>query len=66
MCMLVALGHPLDVSTEELIGKEQHLAVLRHARHDLNRIGRRAAEVGLCLHLGTRVDVGDDDGTGVL
>ena len=34
--------------------------------HDLDRVRRGAADVGLRLHLGGGVDVGDDDGAGVL
>ena len=66
MCMFVAAGDPLDVRAEELVGQEQHLAVGRDRLDDLDGVGRRAADVGLGLHLGGGVDVGDDDGAGVL
>ena len=61
-----AAGDPLDVRAEELVGQEQHLAVGGDRLDDLDGVGRRAADVGLGLHLGGRVDVGDDDGARVL
>ena len=61
-----AAGDPLDVGAEELVGEEQHLAVGGDRLDHLDGVGRRAADVGLGLHLGGRVDVGDDDGARVL
>ena len=73
--MDVALAHPdrelatrdaLDPEPEVQVGQEQDLAVLGDRLDDGHRVARRAAVVGLGLHLGRRVHVGDDDGVGVL
>ena len=61
-----AAGDPPDVGAQELVGQEQHLPVLRDGGHDLRRVGRGTAQVGLRLDLGAGVDVGDDRGAGVL
>ena len=71
----VALPHPhlqlasrlaLHVGREEHVGEEEDLPVRGDRLHDLDGIGGGAAVVGLRLHLGGGVDVGDDDGAGVL
>ena len=59
-------GDPLDVGAQELVGQEQHLPVLRDGRHDLRRVGRGTAQVGLGLDLGAGVHVRDDRGPGIL
>ena len=56
----------LHVGAEELVGAEQHLGVGGDRGDDVDGVGRRAADVGLGLHGGGRVDVADDDGAGVL
>ena len=66
MCMLSRPGDPLHVGAEELVGAEQHVAVGGDGGDDLDRVGRRAADVGLGLHRRRRVDVADDDGAGML
>ena len=66
MCMFSRPGDPLHVGAEELIGAEQHVAVGGDRRDDLDGVRRRAADVGLGLHRGRRVDVADDDGAGML
>ena len=63
---VVAAGLPFDVRAEELVRKEQHIAIGIDRRHHVDSVRRRAADVGETLHLGGRVDVGDDDGVGVL
>ena len=56
----------LHVGAEELVGAEQHLGVVGDRGDDVDGVRRRAADVGLGLHGGGRVDVADDDGAGVL
>ena len=63
---VLAAGDAPHVRAEELVGAEQHLAVLGNRRHDLDGVRRRAADVGLGLHRGRGVDVGNDDGAGML
>ena len=65
-CMFCPPGDPPDVRAEELVGQEQHLALGRDGLDDLDRVGGRAADVGLGLHRGRGVDVADHDGVGVL
>ncbi len=55
-----------DVQAEEHVGQEEHLALGRDRPHDVDRVGRRAAIVGLRFHRGVGVDIGDDDPVGVL
>ena len=59
-------GLASDMRTEELVGKEQDLAVGGDRRNDLDGVRRRAADVGLCLDLGRCVDVRDHGGAGML
>ena len=55
-----------DVQAEEHVGQEEHLPLGWDRPHDVDRVGRRAAIVGLRFHRGVGVDVGDDDPVGVL
>lgn len=50
------------MSPEELVGQEEDVAARIDRLHDLDGVGRGAADVGERLDLGCRVDVGDDDG----
>jgi len=61
-----ASGLPLHVTAEVLVGDEEHLPVGGQALHDLDGVGRGAADVALRLHLGGAVDVADDQRPGML
>ena len=63
---VLAAGDPAHVGAEELVRAEQHLAVLGDRGDHLDRVRRRAADVGLRLHRRGGVDVGDDDRAGML
>ena len=67
MCMFVAAGEALHVGAEELVGQNR---ISRSAGIDcdhVDRVRRRAADVGLGLHRRGGVDVADDhDRAGVL
>ena len=63
---VVSTRHPAHVRPEELIGAEQHLAVRVDGGDHVDGVGRGAADVGERFDRGGGVDVGDDDGAGVL
>ena len=63
---VVPAEHPPHVRAEELVRAEQHRGVGGDRADHLDRVGGGAADVGLGLHLGGGVDVGDHDGAGVL
>jgi hypothetical protein len=54
------------VGAEELIGTEEDLGVPRDGLDYFDGIRRRAADVGLGLHLGGGVHIADHDGPGML
>ena len=56
---VVATGEALHVGAEELVGAEQDVPVGRDRLDDLDGVRRGAADVGLGLHGGRRVDVAD-------
>ena len=66
MCMLSRPVHCAARGAEELVRAEQDLGVLGDRGDDLDGVRRRAADVGLGLHRGGRVDVAHDHRAGVL
>ena len=63
---VLAAGNPTHMGPEELVRAEQHLAVGVDGLDHLDRVRRGAADVGERFHRRGGVDVGDDDGAGVL
>src|SRR4029077_10959836 len=62
----LAPGDTLEPEPEVHVRQEEDLAVLRDRLDDRTGVTRRAAVVALCLALGGRVHVRDDDGAGML
>ena len=62
----LAAGHPLEPEAEVEVGQEEDLPVGRDRLDHRPRVPGGAAVVALGLHLGGRVDVGDDDRARVL
>ena len=62
----LAAGDALEPDPQVHVRKEQDLAVGRDGFDHCTRVPGRAAVVGLGLHLGGRVHVGDDDGVRVV
>ena len=58
-------GELLDIGTQIAVGSENHGLVGGNRLHDLQRVGRRAANVGQGLHADRGVHIGDDRVTGM-
>ena len=52
---------PGRVCAEEHVREEEYFLVFGYGLDDLDGVRRRAAVIALCLHLGGRVDVRNDD-----
>src|SRR3954462_536607 len=61
-----ASAEPANVGAEKHVGEKQNLLLGRNRVDDFDSVARRAAVVAFSLHVGGGVDVGDDDGAGML